>query len=362
MQVFQNHIALSILLLLLPLFSAVLSLFVSKKLLKITVPAVLGVTVLTGIYFFFSTWGMEPEEFSVQWFSVSSQFSFEAGILIDKYTSIMILIVTSISFLVHLYSLGYMAEDAGIKKYFGFLGLFTFTMLGIVLVNNLFLLFIFWELVGFTSYLLIGFWYEKDSASKASKKAFLVNKIGDAGYLVGLMIVFASFGTFTFTGLEDLVNSSAAQTGLVTWAGLCFFMGTMAKSAQFPLYVWLPDAMEGPTPVSAMIHAATMVAAGVFLLARLEFLLTPDALSVIAVFGAITALLGGYSAINQRDIKKILAFSTISQLGYMVMGIGVGGSSTGMFHLFTHAVFKAGLFLSAGAIIHAMHEAIHKSG
>lgn len=266
----------------------------------------------------------------------------------------MLMVVTGVSLLVHLYSVGYMAGDSSSRRYFAMLGLFTFSMLGIVLSDNLLLVFVFWELVGFSSFMLIGHWQQKPEAAAASKKAFLFNRVGDAGFLVGLMIIWANAGTLSITSLESF---SVAPWHIV--ASLCLFAGVIGKSAQFPLLSWLPDAMEGPTPVSALIHAATMVAAGVFLLARTHFLFPPESLMVVACVGIITSLMGALAALVQTDIKKILAYSTISQLGLMVTAAGVGAPEAAMLHLFTHAFFKACLFLCAGSIIHVLHHAQH---
>ncbi len=269
----------------------------------------------------------------------------------------MLIVVTGISFLVHLYSIGYMVNDAGIKRYFAILGFFTFSMLGIIVADNLLLIFIFWELVGLSSYMLIGHWKEKIEASAAATKAFLMNRIGDVGFLIGLMIVWSNQNSFNLIDLSTSTEIYSWQTA----ASLCIFCGVIGKSAQFPLLTWLPDAMEGPTPVSALIHAATMVAAGVFLLARIHFMFTLQALDVVIIIGGITALLGALAAFVQHDIKKILAYSTISQLGFMVMAIGAGAPEAAMLHLFTHAFFKAGLFLAAGSIIHSLHQAQQQS-
>jgi NADH-quinone oxidoreductase subunit L len=265
----------------------------------------------------------------------------------------MTAVVSFVSLLVHIFSTGYMAGDKGLVRYFGLLGFFTFSMLGLVMSSNLLLTFCFWELVGFSSYRLIGHWFEKPAAAQASTKAFLINKVGDLGFLIGLMILWSISGN-----LEILSLAQVSSTWL-TAAGICIFIGVIGKSAQFPLFNWLPDAMEGPTPVSALIHAATMVAAGVFLLVRIEPVFTPDCLALISVIGSITAIAGALGALFQFDIKRILAYSTISQLGFMVMAIGSGAIEGGYLHLLHHAFFKAGLFLGAGSIIHAMHQAQH---
>ena len=275
--------------------------------------------------------------------------------LLDNNALIMVVVVSFVSFFVHVYSIGYMANDSALPRYFALLGFFTFAMLGLVMSGNLLVAFCFWELVGFGSYRLIGHWHEKLSAAKASTKSFIINRLGDLGFLIGMMILWSWTGnleisTFDFSGVP---------TFWMTAAGICIFMGVIGKSAQFPLFHWLPDAMEGPTPVSALIHAATMVAAGVFLLIRIAVLFNADALIVISIIGAITTILGALGALFQFDIKKILAYSTISQLGFMVMAIGAGAAQGGFMHLLHHAFFKAGLFLGAGAIIHAMHQAYH---
>ena len=283
------------------------------------------------------------------------------GLLVDNITAVMLMVVTVVSGLVHLYSIGYMHGDPRYSRFFGFLAIFSFSMLGLVLVDNFLLLYVFWELVGLSSYLLIGFWYEKPSAAAACKKAFLVNRIGDLGFFVGIMIIFWKVGAFDFASVYEGVASGRLSGGLLTVAGLCLFCGAVGKSAQFPLHVWLPDAMEGPTPVSALIHAATMVAAGVYMVTRMFPILTPDALVAIAYIGAITAILGATIAVAQYDIKRVLAYSTISQLGYMIMGLGVGAYVAGFFHLMTHAAFKACLFLGSGSVIHAVEHAFHKT-
>jgi NADH-quinone oxidoreductase subunit L len=248
-----------------------------------------------------------------------------------------------------------MEGDKKYHKYFAFLGLFTFSMLGIVLTNNLLIMYVFWELVGVSSYLLIGFWYEKKAPYEAAKKAFIVNRVGDVGFFLGIMIIFTTLQTFNFSEIFAGIEEGRLAGGWLTAAGVLLFCGAVGKSAQFPLHVWLPDAMEGPTPVSALIHAATMVAAGVYMVARKFVMFSPDALTVIAYTGAITAFISATIAITQNDIKKVLAYSTISQLGYMIMALGIGAYTYAMFHLVTHAFFKACLFLAAGSIIYGMH-------
>ena len=297
-------------------------------------------------------WQLPFERFV--WLDLTSH-QITVGLLVDNITAIMLMVVTVVSFLVHLYSIGYMHGDEKYSRFFGFLGIFSFSMLGLVIVDNFLLLYVFWELVGLSSYLLIGFWFERDAPANASKKAFLVNRVGDLGFFVGIMILFWKVGAFDFDTVYAGIAAGKVDGWLLTAAGLCLFCGAIGKSAQFPLHVWLPDAMEGPTPVSALIHAATMVAAGVYLVVRMFPILTPDALVVIAYIGGITALLGSTIAVAQYDIKRVLAYSTISQLGYMIMGLGVGAYVAGLFHLVTHAAFKACLFLGSGSVIHAMH-------
>ncbi|WP_026464074.1 NADH-quinone oxidoreductase subunit L [Adhaeribacter aquaticus] len=336
-----------------------------------------GISFLISLFLFLHIWQKEVVHVRFPWFELGGAgnqlVAFTSGIYLDNLSVLMLVIVTFISLLVQVFSVIYMHGDWRYHHYFAYLGLFTFSMLGIVLSDNLLLLFIFWELVGFSSYLLIGFWLEKDSATNASKKAFLFNRVGDIGFLFGIFVLYTFFGTFDLQILKDLVSGAIAQNNgfifpnadgqtlsytLLTLAGLGIFCGCVGKSAQFPLQVWLPDAMEGPTPVSSLIHAATMVAAGVYLLSRCFPFFTEDALLVIAIIGAVTALLGAIAACGQNDIKKILAFSTISQLGYMVMGMGVGAHDASLLHLVTHAFFKASLFLNAGIVIHAVHHAV----
>jgi NADH-quinone oxidoreductase subunit L len=307
------------------------------------------------------------------------QFHANIDVLIDKQSRGMMFIVSFIGMLVHLFSLGYMKDDEAKPRFFGSLSLFMFSMTGIVLAGNLIMMFIFWELVGLSSYLLIGHWYQKASAAEACKKAFLTNRIGDFGFMIGILLLFGlNKGDVSFENLRDafvqggpLFDAQKSNPGIITAAALCIFMGAMGKSAQFPLHVWLPDAMEGPTPVSALIHAATMVAAGVYMLVRVSFLMeaSPLAAEIIAGIGCFTALLAALMATQQNDIKRVLAYSTLSQLGYMVMAVGAVAMAAknghephaaepghpAMFHLYTHAFFKAMLFLGSGAVIYACH-------
>ncbi|MCS6925847.1 MAG: NADH-quinone oxidoreductase subunit L [Candidatus Binatia bacterium] len=280
---------------------------------------------------------------------------------VDPLSATMILIVTGVGFLIHVYSTGYMAHDEDVARYFAYLNLFTASMLLLVLGDNLLLLFVGWEGVGLCSYLLIGFWYTDDEKASAGKKAFIVNRIGDAGFLLGIFLLFWSLGakgvwTLSFAEIQTHAGLLAVET--VTVICLLLFVGATGKSAQIPLYVWLPDAMAGPTPVSALIHAATMVTAGIYMIARLHFLysMAPTALAVVAIVGALTAFFAATIALVQTDIKRVLAYSTVSQLGYMFLGLGVGAYSAGVFHLMTHAFFKALLFLGAGSVIHAMSD------
>jgi NADH-quinone oxidoreductase subunit L len=292
------------------------------------------------------------------WIDLGTHLQVGIGFEIDALSRGMMLIVTIVGFLVHLFSLGYMKDEKGKSRYFAGLALFMFSMTGIVLANNFVMMFVFWELVGVSSYILIGHWYDKPSAGDAAKKAFLVNRIGDFGFMIGILLVWVLTGSIYFKDIAAAVGG-IVPAGIFHAAVLCIFCGAVGKSAQAPLHVWLPDAMEGPTPVSALIHAATMVAAGVFMLARVGFLIEASELAahVITWVGAITALLAALMAVAQNDIKRILAYSTLSQLGYMVMAQGLGpeGSDAGMFHLYTHAFFKALLFLGSGAVIYACH-------
>lgn len=358
-------INLSIAVLLLPLAGFTLLIFFGKKIPRqdlfetgiLFVALALSIFIMVQKIFFLSVLKID---FTFRWIDLGAivggqGFALDLGIAIDNVTAIMLVVVTLISAVVHLFSIGYMHDDVRYSRYFAYLGLFSFSMLGIVLANNILLMYVFWELVGICSYLLIGHWYERKSASDAGKKAFIVNRVGDVGFFIGIMIVFTSLHTVLFSGIFSGIASGQLSGTWLTVAGVLIFCGAVGKSAQFPLHVWLPDAMEGPTPVSALIHAATMVAAGVYLVARVYPMLTADALTVIAYIGVITAFISATIALTQNDIKKVLAYSTISQLGYMIMGLGVGAYSAGFFHLVTHAAFKAGLFLGSGSVIYAMH-------
>mgnify|MGYP001457231555 CR=1 FL=1 len=294
----------------------------------------------------------------LEWFRLSDTIIIKLGFLLDNITVLMLFVVSLISALVHYFSIAYMKGDERYNRYFAYLGIFTFSMNGIVLTNNILMMYIFWELVGLSSYLLIGFWFEKKSAADAGKKAFLVNRIGDIGMFAGIMILYLTYNTFSFDSIFASIGAGHLPFNSDFWlsaTGILLFMGAIGKSAQFPLHVWLPDAMEGPTPVSALIHAATMVAAGVYLTIRIFGLLTADAMMFIAIIGMLSAFIPATIALTQNDIKKVLAYSTVSQLGYMVMALGVGAYKFAFFHLVTHAFFKACLFLGSGSVIHAMH-------
>lgn len=357
----------------LPLLSFLLLIFFGKRLPRqgdTIATSVLGITLAVSFVILLAKLGLYHEEvlnYSFTWVDFRNvagigPLKLDLGIMIDNVSAIMLVVVALISFVVHLFSTAYMSGDVRYSRYFAFLGFFSFSMLGIVITNNFFMMYIFWELVGISSYLLIGHWYEKKSAADAGKKAFIVNRIGDVGMFIGINILWVNFHTLTFDTIFSAMASGHIPFDSNAWltaAGILIFCGAIGKSAQFPLHVWLPDAMEGPTPVSALIHAATMVAAGVYLIVRTFPMMTADALIFIAYIGAITAFISATIAIAQNDIKKVLAYSTVSQLGYMVMGLGVGAYTAGFFHLVTHAAFKAGLFLGAGSVIHAMHHALH---
>src|SRR5450759_2619544 len=311
---------------------------------------------------------------SMEWLRLTDTLRIQMGILLDPISVMMLIVITTVSFMVHIYSLGYMKGEKGFQRFFSFLSLFSFSMLGLVVATNIFQMYIFWELVGVSSYLLIGFYYEKPSAVRASKKAFIVTRFADLGFLIGILILSFNTKTFDFITLTNPTGTAITQGGgvaflglsIMTWSMIFVFMGGVGKSAMFPFHIWLPDAMEGPTPVSALIHAATMVVAGVYLVARMfpiYAIVAPVALNVVAYIGAFSSLFAAVIACTQTDIKRVLAYSTMSQIGYMMLALGVSGYGgheglgymASMFHLFTHAMFKALLFLGAGAIIHAVH-------
>jgi NADH-quinone oxidoreductase subunit L len=334
---------------------------------------------ITAYYYFFSTEKVDGAyqkiiAFNMTWLQFTDKLHIDLGVLLDPISVMMLVVISTVSLMVHIYSLGYMKGEKGFERYFSFLSLFSFSMLGLVLATNIFQMYIFWELVGVSSYLLIGFYYTKPSAVRAAKKAFIVTRFADMGFLIGILILSFTTKTFDFISLTDPHGSAILQgagigflgLSVMTWSMILVYMGGVGKSAMFPFHIWLPDAMEGPTPVSALIHAATMVVAGVYLVARMfpiYAISAPAALEVVAWVGAFSSLFAAIIACTQTDIKRVLAFSTISQIGYMMLALGVSGYGgheglgymASMFHLFTHAMFKALLFLGAGAIIHAAH-------
>ncbi|MBV9479778.1 MAG: NADH-quinone oxidoreductase subunit L [Acidobacteria bacterium] len=369
---------------LLPALGAAIMLLFGRKLEKSAVSAIsVGVVVVAflsaaGVVIEYSAWAASPEHFHqpfekivYSWLGsdtghltyvtkdgTAARFQADAGFLIDPLSSIWLLFVTGVGMLIHIYSMGYMAHEGGYYRFFGYLNLFMFSMLTLILGNNYALLFVGWEGVGLCSYLLIGFYFHRKSATDAANKAFIVNRIGDAAFLLGMYTLAWYFRSLRFTEITQLARSGQFQIGdpVLTAAALLLFVGACGKSAQLPLYVWLPDAMEGPTPVSALIHAATMVTAGVYMVARSNavFILAPTAMKTVALVGALTAIFAASIGLVQNDIKRVLAYSTVSQLGYMFLALGVGAFAAGVFHVFTHAFFKALLFLGAGSVIHAM--------
>lgn len=349
------------LILLSPLLGFLINGLIGKKLPKAMVGGIACFTVFISFVFSFYSFIQfldSPEAWrnlQSTLFSWIPLLGIDVALKLDPLSQLMVLVVTGVGFFIHLYSVHYMDHDPGFARYFSYLNLFIFSMLLLVLANNLLLLFIGWEGVGLCSYLLIGFWFEDEEKAMAGKKAFIVNRIGDLAFLIALFLIFATFGTLNIDSLK-FAEVSPEQTRAVGLITLLLFIGACGKSAQIPLYVWLPDAMAGPTPVSALIHAATMVTAGVYMVARLHFwyVLAPATMTVVAVTGLVTALFSAAIALFQNDIKKILAYSTISQLGYMFLAVGIGAFSSGIFHLITHAFFKALLFLGAGSVIHAL--------
>jgi NADH-quinone oxidoreductase subunit L len=367
---------------LLPALGAALMFFFGRKLQKSTVSAVcVGVVVVAfllacGAVWQYTDWAAthdhQPyEKIVYTWLcsdtghltyathSGSAEFKADAGFLLDPLSSIWLLFVTGVGMLIHIYSIGYMAHEGGYYRFFGYLNLFMFSMLMLILGNNYALMFVGWEGVGLCSYLLIGFYFQRKSASDAANKAFIVNRIGDAGFLLGMFTIAWYFGSLNFTTVTHIARENSANlmgSGIITAATLLLFVGACGKSAQLPLYVWLPDAMEGPTPVSALIHAATMVTAGVYMVARSNalFVLAPTSMKTVAIVGVLTAIFAASIGLVQNDIKRVLAYSTVSQLGYMFLALGVGAFSAGVFHVFTHSFFKALLFLGAGSVIHAL--------
>ncbi|HEV3511109.1 MAG TPA: NADH-quinone oxidoreductase subunit L [Candidatus Sulfotelmatobacter sp.] len=367
---------------LLPAFGAAVMFFFGRKLTKSSVSAVcVGVVVLAFLFacgsaLQYNAWSEANHHQPFQkilytWLGSDTghltytmrngeqaNFQADAGLLLDPLSSIWLLFVTGVGMLIHIYSMGYMAHEGGYYRFFGYLNLFMFSMLTLILANNYALMFVGWEGVGLCSYLLIGFYFQRKSASDAANKAFIVNRIGDAGFILGMFFIASYFGSLRYLDVNHLARSGAFHIGdpIITAATLLLFVGACGKSAQLPLYVWLPDAMEGPTPVSALIHAATMVTAGVYMVARSNalFVLAPTSMKTVAIVGALTAIFAASIALVQNDIKRVLAYSTVSQLGYMFLALGVGAFAAGVFHVFTHAFFKALLFLGAGSVIHAM--------
>src|SRR6202521_3446112 len=332
----------------------------SKKAISAVALAFCGLTFFVAVFIAanFSS-ASAPYSFPLAHWLRSGSFSVDFEFYLDQLSLVMLLVVTGVGFLIHIYSAGYMWDDEGYYRFMSYLNLFMFFMLTLVLAKNYLLMFIGWEGVGLASYLLIGFWFTRDSAASAGKKAFIVNRIGDFGFLIGLFLIIQHFGSLNFTQVFAQVRPIALETGsagLLTAIGILLMVGACGKSAQIPLYVWLPDAMEGPTPVSALIHAATMVTAGVYMVSRSHVIFerAPTALMVVAVIGTLTAFFAATIGMAQTDIKKVLAYSTVSQLGYMFMACGVGAFSAGIFHLMTHAFFKGLLFLAAGSVIHAV--------
>jgi NADH-quinone oxidoreductase subunit L len=313
-------------------------------------------------YVFSQIWNQTPIHIQQLWFTIGN-IPISIGIWLNNLSVLMLVLVSAIAYPVHIYSMAYMKGDERYTRYFAYLSFFCFAMLALVITDSLFLLYAFWELVGFASYLLIGFWFIRPKAVQANKKAFIMNRIGDIGLLIGILLIYTHYHTFDMVKLfgdHALANAQGVDKAWLTIPGICFLCGAIAKSAQFPLHTWLPDAMEGPTSVSALIHAATMVAAGIFLLGRVYPAFNTDVLTVIAVIGCFTAFMAATIALTQNDLKRILAYSTISQLGFMMLAMGVGAYSSALFHLATHAFFKCLLFLAAGVIIHEMSHLKHK--
>lgn len=359
----MNLINLSLIILFLPLLSFIIMIFWGKKLPRQgdwLANILLFICLGLSFYILFVFKPAEPITQKYGWINLGDTPFFgpviiNLGIILDNLSVVMLVVVCLISALSHLFSIKYMEGDVRYNKYFAYLGIFTFSMLGIVLSDNLLMMYMFWELVGFSSYILIGYWYEKPGPQYASKKAFIVNRIGDVGFFSGIIMIFFFTKTFNMSEIFAAIEAGKLSGAWLTATGILVFCGAVGKSAQFPLHVWLPDAMEGPTPVSALIHAATMVAAGIYLVARTFPMMTSDALIVIAYIGMVSAFISATIAVTQNDIKKILAYSTISQLGLMIMALGVGAYTQGFMHLVTHASFKACLFLGAGSVIIALH-------
>jgi NADH-quinone oxidoreductase subunit L len=344
---------------LLPLLGFLILSWGGKKLSKGIVPIIGAGSILASfaiaLLIFFQL-GDEPVQVKVfEWFA-AGKLNVDFAFMIDQLSVVFLLIITGIGFLIHVYSAGYMHDDDGFTRFFSYLNLFVFFMLLLVMGNNFLIMFVGWEGVGLCSYLLIGFWYKNNEYNNAAKKAFIMNRIGDLGFLLGILMIYATFGTLDYTKVFEMVKANAANKDMLNVIGLLLFIGACGKSAQIPLYTWLPDAMAGPTPVSALIHAATMVTSGIYMISRAAviFVNAPVASEVIAIVGLLTALFAATIGLFQNDIKKVLAYSTVSQLGFMFLGLGVGAFTGAVFHVTTHAFFKALLFLGAGSVIHAM--------
>src|ERR1041384_6039675 len=337
--------------LLLPLLSAAVIVLLTKRSPGLSgfISVAAALAGFAGSCLIFARADLQPAELT--WIDLKPVLYVPLGFVLDDLAKTMLLLVTGVGAVIHVYSLGYMRNDSGKSRYFASLSFFMFSMLGIVVANNFVMMFIFWELVGVSSYLLIGHWFERDSAAEAAKKAFLTNRIGDFGFMLGILMAWVATGSVVFSEMNHELARITSYPGYLTISALLIFCGAVGKSAQFPLHVWLPDAMEGPTPISALIHAATMVAAGVYMLVRVGFLIqaSPNGMLVVAWIGTVTAVMAALIATQQDDIKRILAYSTLSQLGYMVMAVGLASNDAAMFHLFTHAFFKALLFLAAGS-------------
>ena len=353
---------LALVLLLSPFVGFLFNVFFGKKVSKVVSGVIGTLTVVVSFLLsicFFAQLNQNGKPFEISlfdWIQVSN-FKLEFGILLDQLSLLWLLFVTGIGSLIHLYSIGYMHDDENMHKFFAYLNLFVFFMITLVIGSNLLVMFIGWEGVGLCSYLLIGFWYKNQSYNDAAKKAFIMNRVGDLGFLIGMFILATMFSTLNYSELKHAVAAGDVNTALLGVAALCLFIGATGKSAQLPLYTWLPDAMAGPTPVSALIHAATMVTAGIFMITRMNFLfdLTPDVQNIIAIVGALTALVAASIGLLQNDIKKVLAYSTVSQLGLMFLALGLGAYTVAVFHVITHAFFKACLFLGSGSVIHGLH-------
>ena len=336
------------------LINALFGRFIGHKAHWIAVPALFA-SFVTACLVFVRVWHGETWTGDLFPWVVAGPFKTAVTAQVDQLTAVMLLVVTGVGFLIHLYSAGYMHDDDGYARFFTYLNLFVFSMVMLVLAGNFLVLYVFWEAVGLCSYLLIGFWYERKSATEAGKKAFIVNRVGDFGFGLGIMLIWVTFGTLNYGEVFAKADASVSTNTYLAIA-LLLFMGACGKSAQLPLFTWLPDAMEGPTPVSALIHAATMVTAGVYMVARCHklFEMAPLSLEIVAWVGGLTAIFAASIGLVQTDIKRVLAYSTISQLGYMFVGVGVGAYAAGIFHLVTHAFFKALLFLAAGSVIHGL--------